>query len=115
MELGQTMRQAWPARVAAGEQGRGWEENVILGHMVPTGTGFRDHYRTRVKKNIDFGEIGGGSSLAPAQMDAEMEELLSGVLGEEPALAATGSEGAAPAADPAPSADADPPSEAPEA
>ena len=37
----------------------GLKENVILGHMVPTGTGFRDHYRTRVKKNIDFGEIGG--------------------------------------------------------
>jgi hypothetical protein len=36
----------------------GLKENVILGHMVPTGTGFRDHYRTRVKKNIDFGEIG---------------------------------------------------------
>ncbi|MCL4158522.1 UNVERIFIED_CONTAM: hypothetical protein GTU68_013521, partial [Idotea baltica] len=26
----------------------GLKENVILGHMVPTGTGFRDHYRTRV-------------------------------------------------------------------
>jgi hypothetical protein len=40
----------------------GLKENVILGHMVPTGTGFRDHYRTRVKKNIDFGEIGGAAA-----------------------------------------------------
>ncbi|MCH2105765.1 MAG: DNA-directed RNA polymerase subunit beta', partial [Planctomycetes bacterium] len=93
----------------------GLKENVILGHMVPTGTGFRDHYRTRVKKNIDFGEIGGGSGLAPAQMDAEMESLLTGVLEEEPALAATGSEGMPPAADPAPSADPETPTEAPEA
>ena len=60
-----------------------------------------------MKKNIDFGEIGGGSGFAPAQMDAEMESLLSGVLEEEPhkeaALAATGSEGMPPAAERAPS------------
>jgi len=93
----------------------GLKENVILGHMVPTGTGFRDHYRTRVKKNIDFGEIGGGTGLAPAQMDAEMESLLSGVLEEEPALAATGSEGMPPVAESAPAADPETPTEAPEA
>ena len=44
----------------------------------PTGTGFRDHYRTRVKKNIDFGEIGKGSSLSVAAIDAQMEALMSG-------------------------------------
>ena len=97
----------------------GLKENVILGHMVPTGTGFRDHYRTRVKKNIDFGEIGGGSGFAPAQMDAEMESLLSGVLEEEPhkeaALAATGSEGMPPIAESVPVADPETPTEAPEA
>jgi DNA-directed RNA polymerase subunit beta' len=75
----------------------GLKENVILGHMVPTGTGFRDHYRTRVKKNIDFGEIGAGSGFTPMTMDAEMEALLSGGVDamSEPALAlaATGSEG----------------------
>jgi DNA-directed RNA polymerase subunit beta' len=32
----------------------GLKENVILGHLVPTGTGFRDHQRTRVSKNIDL-------------------------------------------------------------
>src|SRR5262249_42041793 len=56
----------------------GLKENVILGHMVPTGTGFRDHYRTRVKKNIDFGEIGKGSTLTVAAIDAQMEALMSG-------------------------------------
>ena len=97
----------------------GLKENVILGHMVPTGTGFRDHYRTRVKKNIDFGEIGGSSGIAPAQMDAEMESLISGVLEDEPqkeaALAATGSEGALPAGEAVPTVDPETPNEAPEA
>jgi len=97
----------------------GLKENVILGHMVPTGTGFRDHYRTRVKKNIDFGEIGGSSGFAPAQMDAEMESLISGVLEEEPpqeaVFAATGSDGPAPSAEPAINPETEPPSEAPEA
>jgi DNA-directed RNA polymerase subunit beta' len=32
----------------------GLKENVILGHLVPTGTGFRDHNKTRVRKNIDL-------------------------------------------------------------
>jgi DNA-directed RNA polymerase subunit beta' len=59
----------------------GLKENVILGHMVPTGTGFRDHYRTRVKKNIDFGEIGKGSTLSAVAFDAQMEKLLSGEIG----------------------------------
>ncbi|MCB9914448.1 MAG: DNA-directed RNA polymerase subunit beta' [Planctomycetes bacterium] len=76
----------------------GLKENVILGHMVPTGTGFRDHYRTRVKKNIDFGEIGSGSGFTPAAMDSDMEALFSGTsateVGAPPALAPTGSEGA---------------------
>ncbi|MGB0333236.1 MAG: DNA-directed RNA polymerase subunit beta', partial [Planctomycetota bacterium] len=72
----------------------GLKENVILGHMVPTGTGFRDHYRTRVKKNIDFGEIGTGSgavSFGSAGMDDAMDEMLSvdaaaAALGVDPAM-----------------------------
>ena len=27
---------------------------VILGHLVPTGTGFRDYLKTRVQKNVDL-------------------------------------------------------------
>ncbi len=76
----------------------GLKENVILGHMVPTGTGFRDHYRTRVKKNIDFGDIGARVSFTATTPDAEMEALLSGPLGGDRSaagmvLAATGSDG----------------------
>ncbi len=71
----------------------GLKENVILGHMVPTGTGFRDHYRTRVKKNIDFGEIGKAGTYGAAAMDAQMEALLAGELGGPAlALAPTGTE-----------------------
>jgi DNA-directed RNA polymerase subunit beta' len=76
----------------------GLKENVILGHMVPTGTGFRDHHRTRVKKNIDFGEIGSSVSFNPKAADPDLEALVAGLdpLGE-PALtlAPTGSEGGA--------------------
>jgi DNA-directed RNA polymerase subunit beta' len=32
----------------------GLKENVILGHLVPTGTGFRAHSKTVVKKNVDL-------------------------------------------------------------
>jgi len=79
----------------------GLKENVILGHMVPTGTGFRDHYRTRVKKNIDFGELGGGTSLyatmgAPTA-DPDIEALLAGTIDPSAgALPATGTEGLGP-------------------
>jgi len=86
----------------------GLKENVILGHMVPTGTGFRDHYRTRVKKNIDFGEIGTSpaSSFGSAPSDTGIEALLAGTVDPlagiagvpeapaNPALAATGTESA---------------------
>jgi len=70
--------------------------------MVPTGTGFRDHYRTRVKKNIDFGEMGGGmgSGLGGTRppMD-DLDALLANTLDAERAaagmvLSATGSDGA---------------------
>ncbi|MCE9592753.1 MAG: DNA-directed RNA polymerase subunit beta' [Planctomycetes bacterium] len=57
----------------------GLKENVILGHLVPTGTGFRDHYRTRVKKNIDFGEISSTVSFIPRAMDPDLEALVAGL------------------------------------
>ena len=83
----------------------GLKENVILGHMVPTGTGFRDHYRTRVKKNIDFGELASVGT-SSGNVDAEMEALLSG----GPSLAPTGSDGAGVSiAPPAPQIPAVPP------
>jgi len=77
----------------------GLKENVILGHMVPTGTGFRDHYRTRVKKNIDFGDIGGTGVGLPRSptTDPEMDAFLSSSI--DPlagTLPSTGTEGAAP-------------------
>ena len=34
----------------------GLKENVILGHMVPVGTGFHAHLMTRVKKSISLEE-----------------------------------------------------------
>jgi hypothetical protein len=81
---------------------------VILGHMVPTGTGFRDHYRTRVKKNIDFGEIGSGAGFSPATVSADMDALFSGSLTQSEdalgaALAAVTRGAATALAEPAPS------------
>jgi DNA-directed RNA polymerase subunit beta' len=40
----------------------GLKENVILGHMVPTGTGFMDYHRTKVVKNVPESESGEGDS-----------------------------------------------------
>ncbi len=55
----------------------GLKENVILGHLVPTGAGFRTHFKTRVKKNIDF------TSAAPSAEEKEipMQETASAVAG----------------------------------
>ncbi|MFM7298321.1 MAG: hypothetical protein ACKO4Q_14015, partial [Planctomycetota bacterium] len=57
----------------------GLKENVILGHLVPTGTGFRDHSRTRVKKNIDFGELGNAGQFDARVGDTDLESLVSGL------------------------------------
>jgi hypothetical protein len=97
----------------------GLKENVILGHMVPTGTGFRDHYKTRVKKNIDFGEIGKTGSLTAAAMDAQMEALISGdidplVPRESTLLARTGTESGKDLPAPRPRTDEIVPAERPE-
>jgi DNA-directed RNA polymerase subunit beta' len=36
---------------------RGLKENVILGNLIPAGTGFRGLLRTRVQKNVDFSQF----------------------------------------------------------
>ena len=84
----------------------GLKENVILGHMIPTGTGFRDHYRTRVKKNIDFGEIGKGMmGSGSSTLDPDMEALFAGDPGLEAGMAMLTSTGTGdPVAIPAPPA-----------
>ncbi len=40
----------------------GLKENVILGKMVPTGTGFKDYHWTKIKKNIAPKDSGHGPS-----------------------------------------------------
>jgi DNA-directed RNA polymerase subunit beta' len=39
------------------DQLRGLKENVILGNLIPAGTGFRGLLRTRVQKNVDFSQF----------------------------------------------------------
>ena len=51
----------------------GLKENVILGHLVPVGTGFKLYHKTRVKKNYDLSELPG---LAPEGISAEDAALL---------------------------------------
>jgi DNA-directed RNA polymerase subunit beta' len=51
----------------------GLKENVILGHLVPVGTGFKQHHRTRVKKNFDISELSG---LTPEGLSPEDSALL---------------------------------------
>ena len=46
---------------------------------MPTGTGFRDHSRTRVKKNIDFGELGNAGQFDARVGDSDLESLVSGL------------------------------------
>ncbi|MCA9561579.1 MAG: DNA-directed RNA polymerase subunit beta', partial [Myxococcales bacterium] len=45
----------------------GLKENVILGHLVPTGTGFRDYQKTRVQKNVDLQAAAAEISRASAE------------------------------------------------
>jgi DNA-directed RNA polymerase subunit beta' len=33
---------------------RGFKENVIMGHIIPAGTGFDHHRRTRVKALVEL-------------------------------------------------------------
>ncbi len=60
----------------------GLKENVILGHLVPVGTGFKQHLKTRVKKNYDLGELAGFPQ-APGRGDAASLLDLTGLSLEE--------------------------------
>jgi DNA-directed RNA polymerase subunit beta' len=47
----------------------GLKENVILGNLIPAGTGFRSLLRTRVQKNVDFSQF--EDALSELPMPAE--------------------------------------------
>ncbi|RMH02085.1 MAG: DNA-directed RNA polymerase subunit beta', partial [Planctomycetota bacterium] len=49
---------------------KGLKENVILGNLIPAGTGFRGHLRTRVKKKVDFSQF---ADLLPPEAPAAGE------------------------------------------
>ncbi len=85
----------------------GLKENVILGHLVPTGTGFRNYQKTRVLKNVDLQaaaeEIGRLSKQGFLDEGGPVIRL-EGI--DEPAVAPGGPTDGAPLAPIAPVADA---------
>ncbi|MDA1193620.1 MAG: DNA-directed RNA polymerase subunit beta' [Planctomycetota bacterium] len=58
----------------------GLKENVILGHLIPAGTGFRSYLATRVQKNIPLEESVAGFAEMPEDLEAlqELKDLLGG-------------------------------------
>jgi DNA-directed RNA polymerase subunit beta' len=58
----------------------GLKENVILGHLIPAGTGFKTYVRTRVRKNIPLEESVAGFAEMPEDLEAlqELKDLLGG-------------------------------------
>jgi len=52
----------------------GLKENVILGHLIPAGTGFRPHMNMRVRH---LAEPVPERELAPAEAHARMQEAAS--------------------------------------
>jgi DNA-directed RNA polymerase subunit beta' len=65
----------------------GLKENVILGHLIPAGTGFKTYVKTRVRKNIPFEETVAGFAEGEADLEAlkELKELLGGAEAAAPA------------------------------
>ena len=61
----------------------GLKENVILGHLVPVGTGFKQYHRTRVKKNYDLSELTGLTPDGFSADESALLDLTGLVLGEE--------------------------------
>ena len=63
---------------------RGLKENVILGNLIPAGTGFRGLTRQRIEKKVDFSQFGDefgdlapageSAAAAPAEVEASAEE-----------------------------------------
>jgi DNA-directed RNA polymerase subunit beta' len=68
----------------------GLKENVILGHLVPTGTGFSAYQRTQVRKNIDL-QAAAAELLAQTQGQAGPTIVLEGEGDASPESGATGS------------------------
>jgi len=58
----------------------GLKENVILGHLIPAGTGHRSYRYTRVQKNIPLEESVAGFAEMPEDLEAlqELKDLLGG-------------------------------------
>ncbi|MGE0192263.1 MAG: DNA-directed RNA polymerase subunit beta' [Planctomycetota bacterium] len=75
----------------------GLKENVILGHLIPAGTGFRTYVRTRVQKNIPLEESVAGFAELPEDLEAlkELKELLGGLDDDLPPAAGGGEEASA--------------------
>jgi DNA-directed RNA polymerase subunit beta' len=52
----------------------GLKENVILGNLIPAGTGFRSLLRTRVNKKVDFAQFADEfGAFAPEETLSESE------------------------------------------
>src|SRR6185436_11184417 len=49
----------------------GLKENVIVGHMVPVGTGFKHYQGLELKKNIPLDELLAGEAAAGGEAKAE--------------------------------------------
>jgi DNA-directed RNA polymerase subunit beta' len=58
----------------------GLKENVILGHLIPAGTGFKTYTKTRVRKNIPLEESLAGFAETTEDLEAlkELKDLLGG-------------------------------------
>jgi DNA-directed RNA polymerase subunit beta' len=61
----------------------GLKENVILGHLVPVGTGFKQHHRTRVKKNFDLSELTGLTTEGFTADESALLDLTGLTLGDD--------------------------------
>ncbi|KAA3608237.1 MAG: DNA-directed RNA polymerase subunit beta' [Planctomycetota bacterium] len=50
---------------------QGLKENVILGNLIPAGTGFRELLNTKVRKKVDFAQFSTGMDAAPGRGEVE--------------------------------------------